>query len=204
MRRPLLRFSLLVPCLFVTACSGGGGGGGGPQLPAAVPNGSGNVTIQMAGTWQVGSVSVVDSLGSVAPPADGTEFVLGPQGLVSIAGLSVAQADLEALLGAPLESYVNQLDGRTVLYGLVVDQRASGGTREQAALAGGALGDNSIAVEGYTSSQAANEPQARFVLWRGVLSRTSPAMVLPEPPVADGGGDDAAAAEALAPALLRR
>jgi hypothetical protein len=156
------------------ACSGGGGGGGGgPQIPASVPAGSGGVTIQMAGTWQLGNVAVVETNSMLAPTPDGTQFVIGPTALLSIGGLSVAQGDLEALIGVALEAYVNQVDGRTLQYGVIVDQRATGGVRDQVAVAAGSVNDNTIAVEGFISTQGVNDVDPRFVRWRGVLSRVS-------------------------------
>ena len=178
----------------LAACSGGGGGGGGgPQIPASVPAGSGAVTIQMVGTWQVSSVTVIESNTTlVVPPGDGTQFVIGPTSLLSIGGLSVAQADLETLLGVALEAYVNQLDGRTLLYGVIADQRATGGRRDQAAVAAGSINDNTIAVEGFISTQDVNDTEPQFVRWRGFLTRVSPAIFVPEPVRPDADGDEAA------------
>jgi hypothetical protein len=193
---PSSRVVVLMACFLpaLAACSGGGGGGGGagPQIPAGVPAGSGAVAIQMVGTWQLGNVSVVETNSMLVPTPDGTPFVIGPTALLSIGGLSVAQADLEVLLGVALDAYVNQLDGRTLLYGVLVDQRASGGVRDQVAVAAGSIDDNTIAVEGFISTQGVNDAEAQFVRWRGLLGRVSPAIFVPEPVLPDRDGDAAA------------
>lgn len=187
--------SFLLPVLLplLPCCGGGGGGSPAPvsPVPANVPDGSGQQTIQMQGTWQLGGVNVVDgNTAALIPPTDGTAFVIGPAGLVSLGGLSVARADLEALLGLPLDAYVNELNGRTLFYGIVVDARAAGATREQGAIAGGSLDANTIAVEGFLSSQAANSADVSFVRWRGTLARVSAATLPPPPLDAAAGGED--------------
>ena len=72
------------------------------------------------------------------PPFNGTVFEFEPTRIASIGGLSVTPGSLIAIIGSPLVSYVNVIDSSTVFYGLVVDQRASGGLRLETALAGGA------------------------------------------------------------------
>lgn len=169
--------SMAAGCL-VTAC--GGGGGGGPQVPAVVPNGSGNVTIQMAGTWEIHNSTVVDTNDpTAAAPANGTPIVIGTQGLVSLGGLSVAQGDLEALLGFPLDVYVNQADGRKVLYAIGFDRRAQGGIRQQVGLAAGSVDDNTMAVEQFVSNQTATQQSEVYTRSRYTLTRVSSQLTLP-------------------------
>ena len=102
--------------------------------------------------------------------------MLEPTRIQSIGGLSVAPSFLELILGSPLNFYVNLLDGRTLLYGVIVDNRANGGTREQVGLAGGTIDDNTISVEAYTSTQTATATDPVFTLTRYLLVRTSGAV----------------------------
>src|SRR5690606_5859686 len=116
--------------------------------------GAGRIPIVMAGTWQIQGATIIDTNATnPAPPLNGTVFVMEPGRVVSIAGLSVDPVGLTQLLGVPLDTYVNQVDDRTVFYGLVVDRRASGLTREEVAVAGGAINADTISVEAYASTQ---------------------------------------------------
>lgn len=184
LRTTRLASFLLLVLIASPGCGGGGGGSSAPvsPVPANVPQGSGRQAIQMQGTWQLGGVSVVDAnTATLTPPGDGTPIAIGATGIVSIGGLSVDRTNLEALLGRPLEAYVNEVNGRTVFYGIVDDTRAIGLTREQGAIAGGSVDANTIAVEGFLSSQAANSADIAFVRWRGTLTRVSAAILPPEP-----------------------
>jgi len=137
----------------------------------------------MAGTWQISNAAIVDTNStSPAPPINGTTFVIELARVVSIAGLSVDPVGLTQLLGVPLDSYVNQVDDRTVFYGLVVDRRDSGLSREEVAVAGGAINADTISVEAYSSTQAPGVAEPIFTLSRYDLVRvagTTPAE-LPE------------------------
>ena len=178
-----VRVGALLALSLLAACGGGGGGGSTPQpspVAANVPVGSGQVAIQMIGTWQIFLASVIDTNDAGAqPPANGTTIVIGPDGVASIGGLTVKQADLELLLGLTLSLYVNKIDGKTVLYGLSFDRRVQGGNREVVGLAGGALDDNTISVEQFTSTQSPSAAEAVYVRSRYKLARVSNAIVLP-------------------------
>src|SRR5262245_46658219 len=99
-RRCRRRTRSLIACALLTACGGGGGGGNGTGILATVPSGSGQRTIQMVGTWEIRQSVVVDTNDpAAAPPLNGTQVVIGIDGVASIGGLSVARTDLEAFLG---------------------------------------------------------------------------------------------------------
>jgi len=138
----------------------------------------------MAGTWSIQNATVLESNAAVPDtPVDGTLFQFEPTRIVTIGGLSVDPDDLAALIGAPLVSYVNQIDQTRVFYGLVVDRRSSGGTRLESALAGGSVDANTIAVEAFTSVQAPNDAEPTFTRSRYLLVRvsgTSPLLHRPE------------------------
>lgn len=169
---PHLRsFSAFALTALIAACSGGGGGGGN-GVNARVPDGSGQLAIQMAGTWEIRQAQVIDTNDpNAAAPLNGTPIVLGVQSVQSIGGLSVARTDLETVLGFPLDLYVNQLDGKTILYGVGYDRRAQGGVRQQVGVAAGSLDDNTIAVEQFTSTQTASQQSEVFVRARYQLVR---------------------------------
>jgi hypothetical protein len=165
---------LFIPCCLVwAACSGGGGGvAADPQVSAVVPGGTGQVAIQMTGTWEIRDAAVVDS--TLAPPLlplNGTTVVLDGAKVVSIAGLSVARADLEAFLGTPLTLYVNQADGRKLFYGIATDRFATGGTRDKTGLAGGSVNDVTIATEAYTGTLADAASTELFTRSRYTLAK---------------------------------
>ncbi|MGC6489322.1 MAG: hypothetical protein ACON4Z_16870 [Planctomycetota bacterium] len=188
--RQFAALSALLSLLAVSACGGGGGNGGAqtgatnPNLPVSVPPGTGALTIDMAGTWTIQDAIVVETNAAVPnPPFNGTPMAFEPTRIASIGGLSVAPGDLAALIGSPLVSYVNVIDSSTVFYGLVVDQRASGGDRLETALAGGAVSANTIAVEAFNSTQSPSDPVPRFTRSRYVLVRspgTTPLLHRPE------------------------
>lgn len=173
-----------------TAC-GGGGGGNGLGIPVGVPGGSGQLPIQMAGTWEIRGSTVIDTNDPAAvAPLNGTPLVIGVQGVISLGGLSVSRADIEALLGFPLDLYVNQLDGRTLLYGLSFDRRAQGGERSQVGVAGGSVDDNTIAVEQYSSVQRVGQDEV-YIRSRYTLARVSASVQLPATiaaPASEGAG----------------
>jgi hypothetical protein len=144
-----------------------------PELPVAVPSGTGMVVIDMAGTWVIDDAVIIETNAPVPnPPFNGTLFELEPTRVSSIGGLSVAPGDLIAVIGSPLVSYVNLIDASTVFYGLVIDQRATGGERIETALAGGAVDTNTIAVEAYNSTQSPSDVIPRYTRSRYVLVRT--------------------------------
>ena len=184
-RSALASFTLIA----LAACGGGGGGGSTSPVSAVVPAGSGARSIQMIGTWEIRTVNVVESGGpSPLPPLSGTQIVIGGDGVVSIGGFSTKRADLETLLGTTLETYVNQQDGRTLFYGLTVDQRAAGFTREVVGVAGGSLDDATIAVEQFTSSTNAAGVES-FVRARYTLARIAPSILVPADAVAPAAGE---------------
>lgn len=201
---PMLRLALAPLVLFAAACGGGGGGSGGGgatpfPVPATVPPGSGQLTIQMAGTWKIRDAVIVDTNSpSPATPANGTTIAFDGKGIVSIAGLSVARTDLEALLGTTLTFYFNEANGKTVLYGLGTDRFAVGGTRDQIGVAGGSLDDNTIAVESFTSTQQDAASPVIFVRARYFLARTDTAIA---PATALTDSDQTPAAERLRAAI---
>ncbi len=190
------------------SCSGGGGHGGGggaaaDGIAAQVPAGTGLVAIEMAGTWEIRAAVVMDTNATDAqPPASGTQVSIGAAAVESIAALSVRRDDLEALLGAPLELYVNQLDGRTVFYAVTFDRRAHGGTREVVALAGGSVNADTIAVEQFTSTLPANGATAAFVRSRYNLVRVASSVQLGAPP--QPGAEPLPALHRALPALFGR
>lgn len=179
------RVSLLLVSI-LAACSSGSGGGGptGPDIPASVPDGAGGVQIEMAGTWVIQNATVLETNSPIPdPPVDGTMFQLEPERIATIGGLSVDPDDLAAIIGAPLVSYVNQVDGARVFYGVVIDTRASGGTRVETALAGGAVDANTIAVEAFNSVQTPSNEEPLFTRSRYLLVRapgTTPLLHRPE------------------------
>lgn len=154
-------------------CSNPDVGAVSPDLPVAVPSGTGTLAIDMPGIWTIQDTIIVETNAAVPnPPFNGTVFEFEPTRIASIGGLSVTPGDLIAIIGSPLVSYVNVIDSSTVFYGLVVDQRASGGLRLETALAGGAVDANTIAVEAYNSSQSPSDVVPRFTRSRYVLVRT--------------------------------
>ena len=177
-----------VTLVALAACGGGGGGGETSPVSAVVPAGSGARSIQMIGTWEIRNVIVVESGGaSPLTPLNGTQVVISGDGIVSIGGFSTKQVDLETLLGAPLDTYVNQQDGRRLFYGLTLDQRATGFTREVVGLAGGSIDDATIAVEQFNSSTNATGVES-FVRARYSLARIAPSILIPEDAVAPADG----------------
>jgi hypothetical protein len=170
--------ALSIPFALV-AC--GGGGDDGPGVEARVPSGSGRVTIQMAGTWEVRDASVVDS-NDPAPalPLNGTQVVIGPNSVLSIAGFSTAQPDLEAFLGFPLSFYFNQADGRTVVYAAHIDRVTQGGGREEVGVAGGSVDDNTISVEQWNSRRANSTSPELFTRSRYLLARVANSYLQPD------------------------
>ncbi len=168
---------LLATAVMFGACGGGGGGEVAEivsQPSASVPDGTGIVTIPMTGLWQIRNAVVIDS-NSANPvaPSNGTTFWIEPGAILEIAGVSVSPDSLSSLLGAPLESYVNEVDGLTLMYQVVVDRRATGGTREETAIAGGAFDLDSISVEAFSSSQSPTDSQPVYTLSRYTLFRQS-------------------------------
>lgn len=155
-----------------------------PDLPVGVPTGTGALAIDMAGTWTIQDAVVIETNAAVPdPPFNGTPMVFEPTRIASIGGLSVAPGDLAAVIGAPLVSYVNVIDSSTVFYGLVVDQRATGGPRLETALAGGAVSANTIAVEAFNSVQLPTDTVPRFTRSVYILVRapgTTPLQHRPE------------------------
>lgn len=173
----------------LAACGGGGGGGETSPVSAVVPAGSGARAIQMIGTWEIRNVTVLESGGpSPLTPLNGTQVVISGDGIVSIGGFSTKQADLETLLGAPLDTYVNQQDGRRLFYGLTLDQRAAGLAREVVGVAGGSLDDATIAVEQFNSSTNAAGVES-FVRARYTLARIAPSILIPADAVAPADGE---------------
>lgn len=155
-----------------------------PDLPVGVPTGTGALAIDMAGTWTIQDAVVIETNAAVPdPPFNGTPMVFEPTRIASIGGLSVAPGDLAAVIGSPLVSYVNVIDSSTVFYGLVVDQRATGGPRLETALAGGAVSANTIAVEAFNSVQLPSDTVPRFTRSVYILVRapgTTPLQHRPE------------------------
>lgn len=155
-----------------------------PDLPVGVPTGTGALAIDMAGTWTIQDAVVIETNAAVPdPPFNGTPMVFEPTRIASIGGLSVAPGDLAAVIGSPLVSYVNVIDSSTVFYGLVVDQRATGGPRLETALAGGAVSANTIAVEAFNSVQLPTDTVPRFTRSVYILVRapgTTPLQHRPE------------------------
>ncbi len=163
--------------MFLVGCSGGGGPAPAPapDVGAVIPIDSGKVVIQMTGTWEIRNAVVVDT-NSPNPvvPLNGTPIVLDGARIVSIGGLSVARADLEALLG-PLSLYVNQANGRTLLYGIGLDRFAQGLGRERVGVAGGSINDATITIEAYSSTQADAAAPEVFVRSRYTLAKIAQA-----------------------------
>lgn len=167
---------LTVSLTAIAACSGSGGGLSDPEIAASVPDGAGLLPINMTGSWEVrNSVVISSNSANPEPPANGTVFVLDSTQVVSIGGLPLDPDGLRLLLGAPLDSYVNQVSSRTLFYGLAVDRRAIGMTREEVAVAGGSLDADTMAVETYSSSQAPNTAEPVVTLSRYQLVRVAPA-----------------------------
>ena len=183
-RSHFLSVALLLVMFPACGSSGGGGGSAVPDIPASVPPGAGVLQIDMAGTWAIQDTSVLETnAANPTSPPNGTLFMLEPTRIASIGGLSVEQSALEQFVNAPLESYVNQLDGTNVYYAVVTDQRASGGERIETALAGGAVDANTILVEAFTSAQGASDPAPQFTRSRYTLVRvpgTTPLQHRPE------------------------
>lgn len=195
-RSALASFTLVA----LAACGGGGGGGETSPVSAVVPAGSGARSIQMIGTWEIRNVTVVESGGAnQLTPLNGTQVVISGDGIISIGGFSTKQSDLETLLGAPLDTYVNQQDGRRLFYGLTLDQRAAGLTREVVGVAGGSIDDATIAVEQFNSSTSAAGAES-FVRARYTLARIAPSILIPEDAVAPAAGE----AKPTLPQLLQQ
>ena len=186
--RALASLAVLLVALSSASCSRSCGtadvAGLSPDLPAKMPIGAGEAVIDMAGLWSIQDAVIIETnTATPTPPLNGTLFQLEPTRIAAIGGLSVAPADLAILIGAPLVSYVNVVEGSTVFYGIVVDQRASGGLRVETALAGGSVGPDSISVEAFNSTQAPNEVVPTFTRARYQLVRvagTTPLLHRPE------------------------
>lgn len=186
--RALACLSAVLVALSSASCGNSSGSatfaGLSPELPAQLPLGSGGVAIDMSGMWSIEDAVIIES-NSVAPtpPLNGTLFEMEPTRIAAIGGLSVAPSDLAILVGVPLVSYVNVVDSSTVFYGIIVDQRASGGLRVETALAGGSVGPDTISIEAYNSTQAPNEVVPTFTRARYRLARvagTTPLLHRPE------------------------
>ena len=138
----------------------------------------------MAGSWVIQNAEVLEAnTTNPTPPPDGTLFQLESTRVASIGGLNVEQSALEQFVNAPLESYINQLDGTNVYYAVISDQRASGGERIETALAGGAVDANTILVESFNSVQGASDLVPHFIRSRYSLVRvpgTTPLQHRPE------------------------
>lgn len=161
-----------ISLVMLAAACGGGGGGDSTGIEAKVPSGTGQRTIQMVGTWEIRQSVVIDTNDpAAAAPLNGTPIVIGVQGVASIAGLSVARNDLETVLGFALDLYLNQQDGRKVLYGIASDRRAQGGILQEIGFAGGSVDDNTISVEQFTSTQTSSQQSPVFVRSRYSLVR---------------------------------
>lgn len=176
-----------IALLFAVFPGCGGGGGGGPAAPdisASVPPGAGVLQIDMAGSWVIQNSEVLEAnTTNPMPPPNSTLFQLESTRFASIGGLSVEQSALEQFVNAPLESYVNQLDGTNAYFAVVIDQRAFGGDRVETALAGGAVDANTIMVEAFNSTQGASDPAPSFIRSRYSLVRvpgTTPLQHRPE------------------------
>lgn len=197
--RPFLPLVTVVCCL--AACSGSSSGGAappvGPQIAAGVPAGSGLQSIQMTGTWEIRNSQIVDTNSPTPDPAiNGTQFVIDSGRVQTIGLLPVNPDQLTLLLGSPPEYYVNQVDGKTIFYGVIVDRRAANDSRLEIAVAGGALDTDTIAVEAYSSAQGPNDLEPIYVVSRYQLARVAqPAPVQLEN--SDGAGfDDAGTSDA--------
>ena len=150
-----------------------------PGLPVSVPDGAGLLAIDMVGTWTIAATEILDTNSPVPePPVDGTVFQFETGRIATIGGLSVDPFTLENVLGAPLATYVNMIDGSVVLYHIAVDTRSSGGVRAETALAGGSIGNNVLLVEAYNSVQASGQVEPLFTRSRYVLLRTTSATPL--------------------------
>jgi len=150
-----------------------------PGLPVSVPDGAGLLAIDMVGTWTIAATEILDTNSPVPePPVDGTVFQFETDRIATIGGLSVDPFTLENVLGAPLATYVNMIDGSVVLYHIAVDTRSSGGVRAETALAGGSIGNNVLLVEAYNSVQASGQVEPLFTRSRYVLLRTTSATPL--------------------------
>jgi hypothetical protein len=134
----------------------------------------------MVGTWEIRDAAIVETnSGSPSAPLNGTQIVIDPQGVVSVGGLSVARTDLETLLTFPLTLYVNQVNGRTVLYGIGYDRLAAGGVRERVGVAGGAIDDNTISIEAFNGIQSQPQDPEIYTRSRYTLVRVSTAILIP-------------------------
>lgn len=190
MLHTLRRFAVFAPLLLV-AC-GGGGGGGGPSVNAQVPAGAGQITIPMPGTWEIRDVALVETNDPAPPlPVNGARVVIGSQGLLAIGPFSTVRSDLETFLTFPLDWYVNQIDGKTVLYGLSYDRLALGGAKEQVGLAGGSVNIDTIAVEQWNSRQENSAAPERFTRSRYTLARVAAALELPPVTTTPAAASDA-------------
>ncbi len=181
----LLLLAVITPVF--CACSNSGSGGNGnsdPQIGANVPGGSGDIPITMSGIWQIQNAEVLETNSATpAPPLNGSVFIIDSDRLVSISGLLVDPASLADLLGSPLGAYVNLVTDSTMFYGVIVDRRSEGESREEVALAGGSLDADTILVEAYISYQAPGDSEATYTLSQYQLGRigsSTPLGLLPE------------------------
>jgi len=137
----------------------------------------------MAGLWSIQDTVIIESNNPVpTPPVDGTIFELDPTRIVTIGGFDVSPGALAQAAGAPLISYINVVDMSSVFYGVVIDERASGGSRFETALAGGAVDADTVVVEALNSSQSAIAAFPSFTRSRYKLVRTSGTMPLQHRP----------------------
>jgi len=142
-----------------------------------VPQGSGQFPIAMSGTWMLANARLVDTNDPTAsPPINGTEVVLASDGLLMVDGEYITRPVVEADLGFPVDWYINQADGKTLLWGFGYDHLSMGGERFQAGLAGGAVDPNLIEVETYASLKGSVSDPELYARARYQLRRISNAI----------------------------
>ncbi len=140
--------SLCLLALAVAACSGGSSSNGTPAFLPTVPNGTGQVQIAMAGDWQVTDVQIVETTDPNVQPLTGSMLTLSDSEVVMVDGDPASRQAMETSLGVQLSSYVNQVNGQTILYGYRAEAQ---GVFLELGAAGGAVDDDHIAVEAVTN-----------------------------------------------------
>ena len=122
--RPRRLHGLGIICLLVFPTCGGGGGGGGPVNPAPAPPAAA-LTIDMEGFWECTASAIVETNTMFTSQFQvGHEIALESHRITAgtnpTTGTldSFLRADIERELGGPLDSYVNQADGRNLTFGI--------------------------------------------------------------------------------------
>lgn len=118
----LLAFTALLP--FVSCHKSGGGGGPSGAGPAQIPSGFQGMAINMTGDWKITEVTLASTnlpKSLLEPPDMGMEIILSSNAVLYVDGEEASREAVKEyckfLWNASLGWYLNQVNGRTVLFG---------------------------------------------------------------------------------------